>query len=487
MSGVQGATGAYPGVVRGFPPDARRAPVPEQQPTPDRSGCHGLTGCLVELMMDTNANTDSNATTQVAIVGGGLAGLVASIAAAQAGARVLLIERGQLGGRARSTRSQNGFCLNRGPHALYVGHALDRALHSFGITPRGATPSQRRARGLLTGRLGRLPVGPGSLLATDLIPARAKPQLARQFLTIPRLDPSEYRDQTVREWIEGLGAPPSVQRLLYALVRLTTYGADADIGSADVAIGQVQSGMSSGVQYLDNGWQQLVDALRCTAIDHGVTLRTGCRVRQVERTSVRLDDGTTMEANSVVVAGLGPTAVAALVAGCPDLSDAAGPPVEAAALDVGLSGDGLGGDAASGFVLGLDEPLYLNRHSPPANLAPSGRALYSALRYLRRGEAHDHQAAADRLLRLAHQAGLSADSIVETRYLHRLRVAHGQPVAERGGLAGRPGVLAAEVPGVFLAGDWIGPHGLLADASAASARSAAELAVAHSRARECVG
>ena len=51
------------------------------------------------------------------------------------------------------------------------------------------------------------------------------------------------------------------------------------------------------------------------------------------------------------------------------------------------------------------------------------------------------------------------------------------PTAGRG-LAGRPTVAIEEHPGAFLAGDWVGPEGLLLDAVAASAVAAGEQAAA---------
>ena len=55
------------------------------------------------------------------------------------------------------------------------------------------------------------------------------------------------------------------------------------------------------------------------------------------------------------------------------------------------------------------------------------------------------------------------------RFLPQLTVAHGLPRAQEDGLLGRPAVAVPERPNVFLAGDWVGPEGMLADASAASA------------------
>ncbi|HLI66826.1 MAG TPA: hypothetical protein VKU90_10725, partial [Caulobacteraceae bacterium] len=54
--------------------------------------------------------------------------------------------------------------------------------------------------------------------------------------------------------------------------------------------------------------------------------------------------------------------------------------------------------------------------------------------------------------------------------------------AAHGGLNARPPVAVPNAEGLFLAGDWIGPAGLLADAAAASARAAGEGAAAFARA-----
>ena len=96
-----------------------------------------------------------------------------------------------------------------------------------------------------------------------------------------------------------------------------------------------------------------------------------------------------------------------------------------------------------------------------------------------------HSAADDdrrQLLEHAALSGIRLDDLVLERYLRAPVVHHGVPLARSGGLAGRPRVDApAELglPGVFLAGDWVGPEGMLADAAAASGAAAAGLAVRH--------
>ena len=74
---------------------------------------------------------------------------------------------------------------------------------------------------------------------------------------------------------------------------------------------------------------------------------------------------------------------------------------------------------------------------------------------------------------LAAAVGIDATMIVTERFLARMNVAWTVPTASRGGLPGRPPVTVPGHDGVFVAGDWVGPVGLLSDATAASAVSAA--------------
>ena len=70
----------------------------------------------------------------VIVVGAGLAGLCAAASATQHGARVLVLESHQAGGRARTVERQ-GFVLNMGAHALFVRGAGASVLGELGVTP----------------------------------------------------------------------------------------------------------------------------------------------------------------------------------------------------------------------------------------------------------------------------------------------------------------------------------------------------------------
>jgi phytoene dehydrogenase-like protein len=164
--------------------------------------------------------------------------------------------------------------------------------------------------------------------------------------------------------------------------------------------------------------------------------------------------------------------VAATLTGSPVLSRWArsARPVRAASLDVALRQ--LPRPHAT-FALGIDEPLYVSVHSAAARLAPEGGALVHVMRY--GGLAGESPETVERQLTGlldALQPGWRG-CVVAQRFLPDLLVSHALPEAVHGGAHGRPDPRVPDVPGVYVAGDWVGPEGLLADASLASARASA--------------
>ncbi len=236
--------------------------------------------------------------------------------------------------------------------------------------------------------------------------------------------------------------------------------------------------MSASVRYLDGGWQTLVDQLRAAAEAAGVRIVTGARVVDVAYDEgvreVRLADGTAWSVSATILA-VAPSEAASMVAGRAHATlaawAAAAQPVLAASLDVGLAR--LPRPRLT-YVFGVDEPLYLSVHSKYAKLGPEGTAMIHVMRYL------DETAPADPaeierqlegLLDLA-QPGWR-DVVVARRFLPRLVVANALLTAAQGGAPGRPGPAVPDVAGLYVAGDWVGPEGLLSDAALASAESAA--------------
>ena len=399
----------------------------------------------------------------VIVVGAGLAGLAAAAAARQAGRRVVVLEAHGSGGRAR-TVERDGFTLNMGAHALYRHGEGMRVLVALGLTPEGEAPPLARYRALSGGRLHVLPTGPASLLRTGALGARSKAQLAHLLGRLPRLRTDGLDRTTVEEWLAASRLRPDAASVVRALLRLSTYSDDTERFSAGAALGQLQLATSGGVLYLHGGWRQLVEGL-----SHSLDLRTGVQVDGLDRrgddVEVRLSGGT-LVAHRVVVATGTPASVRRMLPSDPDWGDL-GPPVTAACLDLGLSRV-----PEPGYVLSLDDPVYATVQSPPARQAAGHGAVMAVIRYGARSAAEDRP----QLDELAATAGVGHDDVVVRRFLSRMTVSGALPLASRGGLIGRPGIGDTGVPGVLMAGDWVGPVGLLADASLASGYAAGRLA-----------
>jgi phytoene dehydrogenase-like protein len=400
----------------------------------------------------------------VIVVGGGLAGLAAGATAARAGAATVVIEAHDPGGRAR-TVEREGFVFNMGGHALYLGGPGTAVLRALGVRPDGAPPPLDRYRALAGGHQHLLPTGPGSLMRTTLLGRRSKAQFARLLGTVPRMKPSRLAGRSVSNWLAQQDLRPDTESVVRALLRLSTYTADLDELGADAAVGQMQIAARPGVVYLHGGWSQLIDGLSSL-----VETRRGTPVTGVEVAAGRVEVSTgegKLVARRVVLAPGGPAAVRGLLPADPGWPDL-GPPLSAACLDVGVRRV-----PDPGYVLGLDVPVYGTVQSPPARQAPEGQAVVAAIRYGAR-TAEEDRPELDAILQ---EVGVGAEDVVVSRFLAHMVVAGALPRAVNGGLVGRPGITASGLPGVYLAGDWVGPHGLLADAALASGQAAAEHAV----------
>ncbi|HET7454003.1 MAG TPA: FAD-dependent oxidoreductase [Solirubrobacterales bacterium] len=383
------------------------------------------------------------------VIGGGPAGLVAAIRLAEGGAATTLLEAAShFGGRAASEQ-RDGFFLNQGPHALYAGGPAMRELRALGVELEWWNPASPNSVFLRGGKPRR---SPGGLLG-----------MAPLLRQVYRRSPEELAGLSTSEWLRQTLGSEQARAAAAALVRVTTFVADQESLSADVAARQLKLGIAPGVRYLEGGWQSLVNALVAKAEEAGVALRTRAAARDLHREAggwtVALDEEA-LHADGLVVAAGEPDDAAKLLG--EKAPARPGPAAELSVLDLGLRSLP---KRTRRFALGIDAPTYLSRHSPPDH---RGGVLLSLAGYAR-----EPRRALEEMADTV-QPGWR-ERLLFDRFLPRMVPVSAIATPASGGLAGRPRVDRGD--GLYLAGDWIGPEGWLVDAAISSGAAAAAAAL----------
>jgi phytoene dehydrogenase-like protein len=408
----------------------------------------------------------------VVIIGGGVAGLTTAALLSRSGKAVTLFEHSsrEIGGRAR-TAEIDGFYFNQGPHALYLTDASDSILKEIGITYTGGIPAGKGY--LISGGKKREIAGDYSSWLSG------KNDGSQFFISPTKIDFSQLESVTEQEWLDKNIHDINDAEIIKTIFRLNTYANDPEIQSIGPVLHQIYVGSRAGVMYLDGGWQTLVDGLLTVAKNANARIVMGKKAIRVKRTDssgwqVLLSDKTQVSAKIVVIAA-GPMDAYSLFDDKerPEvLSRAAkeAKPVRLVCLDVALSSLP---DKDTLFALGVDRPLYFSVHSAYAKLAPEGGALVHVAKYLGTSiepKPREDQPELEEFLDLL-QLGWR-QVLVKKRPLPNMVVSNALVTAADGGLGGRPDTKIAE--NLYIVGDWVGKEGLLSNASAASAKHAAQ-------------
>jgi len=373
----------------------------------------------------------------------------------------------ELGGRARTER-RNGFHLNYGPHRLYRCGAAVRALAQLGVDIPSAARGPNGGFAVRRRRMFTLPVGLCSLLTTGLLGSRAKRQLARLMTSLDSVRVSDLERLSIADWLRTFRLEDDVIEIVLGLVRYTTYCDDPDRLSASAAIDQLRLSVRGDILYVHRGWGELVERVAGSASAAGSVFVRGQRVSAIQAANgrasgVTLDDGSYVPAQAVIVA-TDPQTAKQLLSNVTTLSVPAAA-IRVAALDIALR---TLPSPRTVFAIGIDEPWCFSADSVIARVAPYDGAVVHLAKYLRSGTPGTvaDQRQLERVLDLL-QPGWR-EAVVHRRFLPTVTVSHALLAAETGGFAGRPDGLVPGVANVFLAGDWVGPVGQLADASVAS-------------------
>lgn len=411
-------------------------------------------------------------TSTVSIVGGGISGLLAAVDLARAGVQVTLFEKAaEPGGRAR-TRNLQGFLFNQGPHALYRNGAFKRELDRLGIRYSGGRALAGTRKAIWRGELYELPVSTGSLMSTRLFGIRDKISFARLLKTVIG---GATGEGSFSDWLDAQAVSAAVRASVEALGRLSSYANGSSSVAAAKMLEQIRIGLG-GTLYVDGGWASVVSALAEAAVNAGARLDYGVAAVGVAteggRTKILLRDGRESVADATILA-VGPREASTLAPKISSLAVEAREalPVRANTLDLALRQLPVG---AHDFALGVDSPFYFSVHSGSAKLAPEGGALVHIAKYLPIGEG-PAQDAGEELERIADLVMPGwRDEEITRQQLRGMTVSNGLPRFDRP----RPDVVLPDAAGVFIAGDWVGDEGMIADASAASALKAARSAIA---------
>jgi NAD(P)-binding Rossmann-like domain len=373
---------------------------------------------------------------QITIIGGGLAGLTAAVACAEAGAQVVVHEaHATLGGRART--SEPPWLAHEGPHAFYAdGPHWHWLVERDLVGPVAPLPLRevRRAWFHRDGRLRRTP--PASLL----------PMLAHRRRRAPV-------DVDFHTWAAALHGEEAAQAAAN-LLGVVTF--DADPGRLSAAfvwdlLLRFTAAHAPAVRWPVGGWPSVVDRLAARARELGVRIETSSRVD-------------TLPEPPVIVATQLESARALLGDG--SLAWESG---RCVLFDVGL----VAGRDDAFLVVDLDDAGFIERVTGVDDtLAPAGHALVQADMPLKPGEPRDVA-----LARLEHLLDLGFPRWRERVVWRRTGFAAG-----RSGALDLPGATWRDRPaidrggGVFLAGDLVAAPGVRAEISINSALHAARLA-----------
>jgi len=381
---------------------------------------------------------------EITVVGGGIAGLVASIACAEGGAPVRLLEaHDALGGRGRATKPP--FVASFGPHVLYANGALWRFLHERELLPPVARPPLIGVYFRAGGRRRRTP---------PLAFSRALLRLWRM-----REAPD---DVSFRDWVAGRCGDEAAARLSAACGVFAFHHDPGELAASFVwdRFRQAFLDLPPRARYVRGGWSVLIAALERGAHERGVRIETGVGTSELP--------------------AVGPAIVAT------ELRDArvllgdealAWPSGRTVALDLGLSGR-----RAPFVVWDLDEAGWVETYSKPdSSLAPDGHALVQAQMPLRPGEGADD---GERRLEALLDVGFGGGGWRERVAFRRRQLLDGRSGAlDPVGTSWRDRPAIERGDGIFLAGDSVAAPGLLSDPAVTSALEAARLAVAQAALR----
>jgi phytoene dehydrogenase-like protein len=421
--------------------------------------------------MDNMMKNSNGQMWDIIVIGSGVSGLTASILLARSGKTVLLLEKSKkLGGRSMTVEKEGSY-LNFGPHALYSKGKSMEILAELGIFLQGDNPDLG-GKLFNNGQQYELPADPLKLLTSPLFNWKGKLELLRFFIYLKKMDSNENRDITVNQWLNQKIKDVHVKKFILMLLRLATYSSDPNLISANAAFRQLSLGKAI---YLPYGWQTMIEALKEKALESGVTIKSGSSVHRVKgefpQFEVSLRENETFFAQSVLSTA-SPRETAAMLqdheqsSSIEFLNELI--PIRAACMDFVLKEIPRPKIA---FALSMDQPLYFSNHSKVVILSNDvNHSVIHVMKYLPSTENQDQSRDKYELEQFMSRLQPGWEQfVIYKRYLPKITVTHGMITAKKD----RPDIGIEQIPGFFIAGDWVQSEGMLVDGSFSSAKKAA--------------
>jgi len=261
---------------------------------------------------------------RVVVVGGGLAGIAAALACADAGVGVTLIEAKKWLGGATASFERDGLLIDTGQHVfLRCCTSYRGLLERLGVTgrtqlqPRMAIPVLSPGRPPARLRRSALPaplhLGP-ALARYPFLGTGDRVRAVRASLALRRLDPREpsLDERTFLDWLNEHRQSAAAVRYLWDLFALPTLNLPASEASLALAVKVFRTGLLERSDAADIGVPlvplgELHGAAGQRALEAAsVRVELGVKVREVladdrGASGVALDDGL-VEADAVIVA-----------------------------------------------------------------------------------------------------------------------------------------------------------------------------------------
>ncbi|WP_416149597.1 phytoene desaturase family protein [Salipaludibacillus sp. HK11] len=208
----------------------------------------------------------------VVVVGGGLAGLSSAAYLAHQGKKVVLLERGKLGGRAMTIQLK-GYQFNFGAHAIYARDTsyLTKIEEELNLDIQWEDYTQLKAKYDMGEDTSVIPTNVGGLLQTKLLKGMDKFRFAYHMLFTTLGFEKGDPNLSIQEWIDLRKISPAVREMMLNLATSNFFSGDPNSIPSDVFFSYYKRlfRTSIPVSFIQGGWKVLIDELKRVIKENG--------------------------------------------------------------------------------------------------------------------------------------------------------------------------------------------------------------------------